>query len=110
MAASSGVVTVTDETFDKEVAQSQEPVLLDFSATWCGPCKALAPVVADVASEYSGRLKVGKIDIDDSPNTATKFGIRGVPTVIVFKGGKEIARQVGLVPKAKLVQLFSAHL
>jgi thioredoxin 1 len=104
------VVTITDSNFESEVMRSEQPVLLDFSATWCGPCKALAPIVEDVAREFDGKLKVGKIDIDDSPNTASRFGIRGVPTVIVFKGGREVARQVGLVPKPRLVALFNEHL
>jgi thioredoxin 1 len=108
--ASDLVTTVTDASFEAEVMRSEKPVLLDFTATWCGPCKALAPIVADVAREYEGRLKVAKLDIDDSPNTATRFGIRGVPTVIVFKGGREVARQVGLVPKPRLVALFQDHL
>ncbi len=101
---------VTDGSFDQEVLQSTTPVLVDFTATWCGPCKALAPIVEDVAREYVGKLKVTKLDIDNSPSTASKFGIRGVPTVVVFKGGKEVARQVGLVPKPKIVALFKEHL
>ena len=101
---------VTDGSFDQEVLQSTTPVLVDFTATWCGPCKALAPIVEDVAREYTGKLKVTKLDIDNSPSTASKFGIRGVPTVVVFKGGKEVARQVGLVPKPKIVALFKEHL
>jgi thioredoxin 1 len=108
--ASERVSKVTDQNFDSEVMRSEKPVLLDFTATWCGPCKALAPIVEDVAKEYDGKLKVGKLDIDDSPGVASRFGIRGVPTVIVFKNGKEVARQVGLVPKPKLVALFSEHL
>ena len=108
--ASDRVSKVTDQNFDSEVMRSEKPVLLDFTATWCGPCKALAPIVEDLAKEYDGKLKVGKLDIDDSPGVASRFGIRGVPTVIVFKGGKEVARQQGLVPKTKLVALFNEHL
>src|SRR5262245_17688760 len=100
------VSKVTDQNFDTEVLNSDKPVLIDFTATWCGPCKALAPIVDDVAKEFTGKLKVAKLDIDDSPGVASRFGIRGVPTVIVFKGGKEVARQVGLVNKARLVSLF----
>src|SRR6478672_13821769 len=108
--ASIEVKKVTDSSFDTEVLKSDKPVLLDFTATWCGPCKALAPIVEDVAREYDGKLKVAKLDIDDSPQTASRFGIRGVPTVVVFKNGKEVARQVGLVPKPRLVALFTDHL
>jgi thioredoxin 1 len=110
MAANESIVHVTDGNFENEVMHADKAVLLDFSAEWCGPCKALAPIVEDVAREFGGKLKVGKIDIDHSPNTASRFGIRGVPTVIVFKGGKEVARQVGLVPKPRLVALFQEHL
>lgn len=101
---------VTDKSFDQEVLQADKPVLVDFTATWCGPCKALAPIVEDVAREYEGKLKVTKLDIDEAPGVASKFSIRGVPTVIVFKGGREVGRQVGLVPKPKLVALFRDHL
>jgi len=108
--ASDRVTKFTDENFETEVTRSDKPVLIDFTATWCGPCKALAPIVEDVAKEFEGKLKVGKLDIDDSPGVASRFGIRGVPTVIVFKNGKEVARQVGLVPKPRLVALFQDHL
>ena len=108
--ASNHVHKVTDSSFDNDVLKSDKPVLLDFTATWCGPCKALAPIVEDIANEYDGKLKVAKLDIDDSPQTASRFGIRGVPTVLVFKNGKEVARQVGLIPKPRLVALFSDHL
>ena len=101
---------VNDKSFDQEVIQSDKPVLVDFTATWCGPCKALAPIVEDVAREYDGKLKVTKLDIDEAPGVASKFSIHGVPTVIVFKGGREVGRQVGLVPKPKLVALFREHL
>jgi thioredoxin 1 len=108
--ASEHVKTVTDQNFQTEVVNSTEPVLIDFTATWCGPCKQIAPFIDQIAGEFNGRLKVAKLDIDQSPNTPATLGIRGVPTIIVFKGGKEVARQVGEVPKHKLVQLFEAHL
>lgn len=105
-----GIQTVGDQNFDAEVISSDIPVLVDFSAVWCGPCKALEPAVKEVAGEYAGKLKVVKVDIDDSPGVAARFGIRGVPTVIVVKGGREVKRQVGLVPKPKLVALFKDEL
>ncbi|MFO0562634.1 MAG: thioredoxin [Polyangiales bacterium] len=105
-----GIQTVGDQNFDAEVIASDIPVLVDFSAVWCGPCKALEPAVKEVAGEYVGKLKVVKVDIDESPGVAARFGIRGVPTVIVVKGGREVKRQVGLVPKPKLVALFKDEL
>jgi|LNFM01.1.fsa_nt_gb thioredoxin 1 len=105
-----GIQTVGDQNFDAEVVSSDLPVLVDFSAVWCGPCKALEPIVKEVAGEYAGKLKVVKVDIDESPGVATRFGIRGVPTVIVVKGGREVSRQVGLVPKPKIVALFKDQL
>jgi thioredoxin 1 len=104
------IPSVTDRTFEAEVLQSQVPVLIDFTATWCGPCKALKPIIEKVAQSHAGRLKVLQLDIDDSPDTPSRFNIRGVPTVIMFKDGKEVARQVGLAPEAKLVALVSPHL
>jgi len=108
--ASDAVSYVTDKTFEQEVIQSATPVLIDFTATWCGPCKALAPIIDQVAGEFSGRLKVVKLDIDNSPEAPARFNIRGVPTVILFKGGKEVARMSGLAPKPRLVALFEGHL
>jgi thioredoxin 1 len=97
--ASEHVVHVTDDTFEAEVINADTPVLLDFWAEWCGPCKAIAPLLDQLADEYGGKVKVAKLDIDHSPNVPAKFGIRGIPTLIVFKDGKEVNRQVGAGPK-----------
>jgi len=103
----SKVVKVTDANFEKEVLQSSEPVLLDFSATWCGPCKQLEPIVDQIADEYQGRLKVGSVDVEESPDTAVRFRVLSVPTLILFKNGEVHNQVVGLVPKAKLTDLIS---
>jgi thioredoxin 1 len=99
------VLEINDGNFESEVLSSDVPFLLDFSAVWCGPCKVLAPVVEKLANEYQGKVKVGKLDIDESPGVASKFGIRGVPTVVVFKGGKESGRHVGVTNKETLLKL-----
>jgi thioredoxin 1 len=105
--AGANVLEINDGNFESEVLGSGEvPFLLDFSAVWCGPCKALAPIVERLADELKGKIKVGKLDIDDSPSVATKFGIRGVPTVLVFKAGKESGRHVGMTNKETLVKLL----
>jgi thioredoxin 1 len=96
----------TDANFSNDVLQSDVPVLVDFSATWCGPCKALSPIVEKLADELTGKVKVGKCDIDDSPNTAQQFGVRSVPTVMVFKNGQKVAQHVGLTNRDKLVALI----
>jgi thioredoxin 1 len=103
--AGANVLEINDLNFEAEVLKSSVPFLLDFSAVWCGPCKVLAPIVEKLADEYQGKVKVGKLDIDDSPAVATKFGIRGVPTVLVFKAGKESGRHVGVTNKETLVKL-----
>jgi thioredoxin 1 len=103
--SSAKVRVFNDQNFDEEVLKSPVPVLVDFGATWCGPCKALAPIVDQVADELDGKVKVGKVDIDDSPITAGKFGVRGVPTVMVFKAGELTAQYVGLTTKQRLVAL-----
>ena len=108
--ASEFVKTVNDRNFQIEVFGAWGPVFIDFMATWCGPCKALAPIVDDFAKQYNGKVKVAKLDIDDSPETPSRLGIRGVPTVIVFKGGREVGRQVGLASKAKIEALFAPHI
>jgi thioredoxin 1 len=101
--ASNDVVTLQDSTFDAEVLKSDVPVLVDFWAVWCGPCKAIAPVVDDVAREYKGKLKVGKLDVDSHQAVPQKFGIRSIPTLLLFKGGRVVDTIVGSVPRSKLV-------
>jgi thioredoxin 1 len=100
------VLEINDLNFESEVLKSTLPFLLDFSAVWCGPCRVLAPIVDKIADELNGKVRVGKLDIDDSPATATKFGIRGVPTVVIFKGGQESGRHVGVANKETLVKLL----
>ena len=104
--ASANVHVFNDMNFDTEVLKADAPVLVDFTATWCGPCKALAPIVDQVATELGGKVKVGKLDIDDSPVTASKFGIRGVPTLMVFKKGERAGQLVGLTTKQKILAML----
>jgi thioredoxin 1 len=106
MGASKNVLEVTDETFDAEVLKADKPVLVDFGATWCGPCKALAPVVDKLADETVGKYKIVKVDIDDAPGVAQKYGVRGVPMILVFKGGEKTAQHVGVTTKDKLLALI----
>jgi len=105
--AGSNVIELNDSNFDAEVTKSAEPVLVDFGATWCGPCKALAPIVEKLADESVGKYKVCKVDIDDSPAITAKFGVRGVPTVIVFKNGERSAQHVGLTNKENLLKMLA---
>ena len=100
------VLEINDLNFETEVLKSSVPFLLDFSATWCGPCKVLSPIVDKLADELQGKIRVGKLDIDDSPGVTTKFGIRGVPTVLIFKAGQESGRHVGVTNKETLVKLL----
>ncbi|MBJ6749116.1 thioredoxin [Geomonas anaerohicana] len=108
--ASENVQTFTDDNFEKEVLQSDIPVLVDFWATWCAPCKAIAPLIDTVASEYEGRVKVGKVNVDDNPATPGKYGVRGIPTVILIKDGKVLDQVVGAIPKAQLEALINKAL
>ena len=101
------VSMVADADFKSEVLDSASPVLVDFYATWCGPCKMLSPIVEEVSKDYSGKLKVVKVDVDQAPETAAQFGIMSVPTLIFFKAGKEQQRLVGAVPKDTLVKNVS---
>jgi thioredoxin 1 len=105
--ASANVRVFNDLNFDQEVLKSDVPVLVDFTATWCGPCKALAPIIDQIADDLQGKVKVGKVDIDDSPVTAGKYGVRGVPTVMVFKNGERAAQSVGLTTKQRLTELVT---
>lgn len=97
--ASNGILEATDSNFDQEVLQSETPVLVDFWAGWCGPCKALGPIVEEVATAYSGRVKVAKMDVDRNSSTPMRYGIRGIPALLLFKGGKVIDQIVGYVPR-----------
>ena len=103
-------VTITDANFESEVIKSNIPVLIDFWATWCGPCKAIAPIVEDLAKEYDGKVKIGKVDVDDNQQTAIKYGIRSIPTILIMKNGKVNDTIVGAVPKAQIVQKLNAAL
>jgi thioredoxin 1 len=103
-------IEITDANFDQEVLKSDKPVLIDFWAVWCGPCKMVAPVVEEIASEYDGKLKVGKIDVDSNPEVSMKFGIRSIPTLMVFKGGKVVEQIIGAVPKRNLVDKVVPHI
>jgi thioredoxin 1 len=98
----SKVTHVTDADFDKEVLKSTEPVLVDFWATWCGPCRMMAPVLDETSEEFAGKVKVMKIDVDENPKTAGAYGIMSIPTMIVFKDGKPLGKIVGYVPKPQL--------
>jgi thioredoxin 1 len=97
--AGHGVFEVSDSTFEQEVLQSDQPVLVDFWAAWCGPCKALGPIVDEVATQYNGQLKVMKMDVDRNSSTPMRYGIRGIPALLLFKGGKVADQIVGYVPK-----------
>jgi thioredoxin 1 len=108
--ASANVKEITDQSFATEVLASDVPVLIDFWAVWCGPCKQIAPMVDAVADEYAGKLKVGKMDIDHHQVVPQQFGIRSIPTLLIFKGGKVVGQVVGAVPRSKLEAELQKHL
>lgn len=108
--ASENMVTITDSNFDSEVLKSEQPVLIDFWAQWCAPCRAIGPVVEALAKDYSGKVKVGKINIDENPRTPTQYDVRSIPTLLVFKGGKVIGQIVGAVPRPKIEDLIKKAL
>ena len=97
-------VTVTDESFDKDVLQASKPVLVDFWAEWCGPCKQIAPALEQIASELGEQVTVAKLNIEDSPTTPSRYGVRGIPTMMLFKGGQMTSMKVGAMPKQKIVE------
>jgi thioredoxin 1 len=101
---------VNDKNFSLEVLQSNLPVLVDFWATWCGPCKSIAPIIDELAKEYAGKVKVAKLNVDENPATPSQYGVRGIPTLILFKGGKILEQVVGAVPKTRLVSIIEKAL
>ena len=101
------VQEITDSSFDADVLQSDVPVLIDFWAPWCGPCRAIGPIVEELASEYAGKLKVAKMNVDDNPQVPTRYGVRSIPNLVLFKGGQVKDQIVGAVPKATLVKAIS---
>ena len=108
--SSSDIRHVTDESFDPEVLKSETPVLVDYWAEWCGPCKSIAPVLEEVAREYEGRLKIAKINVDENQQVPAKFGIRGIPTLMLFKDGQLAATKVGAMSKAQLTAFIDQQL
>jgi thioredoxin 1 len=108
--ASDKILTFTDAAFDQDVLNSELPVLVDFWAPWCGPCRAMSPTVDAVAVEYEGRIKVGKLNTDENQATAMRYQVRGIPTLLLFKGGRVVDQRVGAMPKAELVKMLTPHL
>ena len=107
--AANGIVEITDENFDRDVLKSEQTVVVDFWAAWCGPCKALAPIVDEVATDYNGKIKVGKMDVDRNAATPQRYGIRGIPTILIFKGGKVQEQIVGYVPKETIQKAIDKY-
>ena len=104
------IVHLSDDSFEDDVLQSSQPVLVDYWAEWCGPCKMIAPVLDEIAGEYAGRLTVAKLNIDDNPNTPPRYGIRGIPTLMLFKDGEVEATKVGAVSKSQLTAFIDSNL
>ncbi|MEZ5593791.1 MAG: thioredoxin TrxA [Gammaproteobacteria bacterium] len=107
---SNQIVYVTDDTFENEVLHSETPVLVDYWAEWCGPCKMIAPILDEISGQYSGKLKVAKLNIDENPNTPPKYGIRGIPTLMLFRDGNVEATKVGALSKSQLSTFLEEHL
>jgi len=103
-------MTITDATFESEVLNAAEPVLVDFWATWCGPCKAIAPALEEIATEQTGRLKIAKLDVDANGETAMRFGVQSIPTLILFKDGQQVERLLGAMPKQSIMSKLERHL
>ena len=110
MLVSEQIVHVTDDNFEAEVLKSDMPVLVDYWAEWCGPCKMIAPVLDEITGEYAGKIKVAKLNIDENPNTPPRYGIRGIPTLMLFKDGEVEATKVGAVSKSQLIAFIDSNL
>lgn len=108
--ASANVIILTDENFEQEVVKSNIPVLVDFWAPWCGPCQRIAPLLDEIATEYAGKTKVGKVNVDENPRTATEFRVQSIPMLYVFKGGQPVERLIGAVPKTNITSAIDKHL
>ena len=106
---STNITHVTDASFEADVLKSAEPVLVDYWAEWCGPCKMIAPVLEEVAITYAGKIKIAKMDVDANQEVPAKFGIRGIPTLILFKNGQEVAKKVGAMSKSQLTAFLDSH-
>jgi thioredoxin 1 len=100
----------SDQTFETEVLQAERPQLVDFWAEWCGPCRQIAPALEEIATEYDGKIDVVKVNIDENPNTPTKYGVRGIPTLMMFKNGALVDQKVGALPKSRLIEWVDANL
>ncbi len=107
---SKNIVHVSDESFEQEVLNASEPVLIDYWAEWCGPCKMIAPIIDELAEEYGGKLKIAKFNIDENPETPPRYGIRGIPTLMLFKNGNVEATKVGAVSKSQLAAFIDSNL
>jgi thioredoxin 1 len=107
---SDNIVYLTDESFQNEVLDSSRPVLVDYWAEWCGPCKMIAPILTEIAEEYEGKIKIAKLNIDDNPQTPPKYGIRGIPTLMLFKDGNVEATKVGALSKSQLTAFIDTNL
>jgi thioredoxin 1 len=108
--ASDAIIELSDATFESEVVNSDLPVLVDFWAPWCGPCRAVAPIVEEISSSYEGKIKVGKMNVDENQSTTMKFGIRSIPTLIMFKGGEAVDQIIGAVPKGEIERVVEKSL
>ncbi len=108
--ASDAIIEISDSNFESEVVNSDVPVLVDFWAPWCGPCRAIAPLVEEISSSYAGKIKVGKMNVDENQSTTMKFGIRSIPTLIMFKGGEAVDQIIGAVPKGEIERVVEKSL
>ncbi|RUO29341.1 thiol reductase thioredoxin [Aliidiomarina sedimenti] len=106
---SDNIVQLSDESFDADVIKADQPVLVDFWAEWCGPCKMIAPILDDIAEEFAGKVTIGKLNVDHNNETPPKYGIRGIPTLLLFKGGEVVGTKVGAMSKAQLSEFLSEH-